>query len=132
MGSTCEAAGVGVNGTDGRARRRTLVALFTNKWSALAMEVLTDGPLRFGELQRRLRGVSSKVLTQTLRRLEEFGLVNRVVYPDIPLRVEYSLTEVGQGATGLLRDLRDWVDQNIGELERRPVSDGSSNTGAGP
>ncbi|WP_410606519.1 winged helix-turn-helix transcriptional regulator [Amycolatopsis sp. lyj-109] len=120
MSSTCEAA---VGSVDGEARHRTLVSLFANKWSALAIGVLEDGSLRFGELQRRLGGVSPKVLTRTLRRLEEFGLVNRVVYPDIPLRVEYSLTDVGRGAGGLLRDLRNWVDENMDEMLRasRPV-----------
>ncbi|MEA5362293.1 helix-turn-helix domain-containing protein [Amycolatopsis sp., V23-08] len=115
MNSTC-ATSVGT--AEGEARQRTLVSLFTNKWSALAIGELEDGPLRFGALQRRLRGVSPKVLTHTLRRLEEFGLVNRVVYPDIPLRVEYSLTEIGRGASGLLRDLRNWVDENMDEMLR--------------
>ncbi len=114
MSSTCEATGVAAGGVDGGTRHRTLVSLFTNKWSALAMEAMEEGPVRFGELQRRLRGVSPKVLTQTLRRLEEFGLVNRVVYPDIPLRVEYSLTDVGCGAADLLRELRNWVDEMVG------------------
>ncbi|MEV7045113.1 helix-turn-helix domain-containing protein [Amycolatopsis sp. NPDC051061] len=118
MSSTCEATGAAVGGAPEEARLRTLVSLFTNKWSASAIGALEDGALRFGELQRRLRGVSPKVLTRTLRRLEEFGLVNRVVYPDIPLRVEYSLTEVGRGAAGLSRDLRNWVDENIDEMVR--------------
>jgi DNA-binding HxlR family transcriptional regulator len=113
MNSTCEATGVAADRVAGGSRHRTLVSLFTNKWSALAIEALEDGPVRFGELQRRLRGVSPKVLTQTLRRLEEFGLVNRVVYPDIPLRVEYSLTDVGRGAADLLRELRNWVDEMV-------------------
>jgi DNA-binding HxlR family transcriptional regulator len=113
MSSTRGATGVAVDRVDGGSRQRTLVSLFTTKWSALAIEALEDGPLRFGELQRRLRGVSPKVLTQTLRRLEEFGLVNRVVYPDIPLRVEYSLTDVGHGAADLLRELRNWVEEIV-------------------
>ncbi|WP_410672286.1 winged helix-turn-helix transcriptional regulator [Amycolatopsis sp. cmx-4-68] len=113
MSSTCEAAEVAVGGADRGFRHRTLVSLFTSKWSASAIETLEDGPLRFGELQRRLQGVSPKVLTQTLRRLEEFGLVNRVVYPDIPLRVEYSLTDVGRGAAELLQELRNWVDEVV-------------------
>ncbi len=124
MSSTCEVA---VGTTDGGSRQRALVSLFTNKWSALAIGEMEDGSLRFGELQRRLRGVSPKVLTQTLRRLEEFGLVNRVVFPDIPLRVEYSLTDVGRGAAELLRDLRNWVDENMDEMLRASPPDEAPN-----
>ena len=92
---------------------RALLDLLANKWSALAIGALEDGPQRFGRLQRMLQGVSPKVLTQSLRRLEEFGLVDRTVYPVVPLHVEYSLTELGRGAAVPLRSLRRWVEDNI-------------------
>lgn len=68
---------------------RAMLDLLANKWSALAIGALEDGPQRFGAVQRLLQGVSPKVLTQTLRRLEDAGLVDRIVYPAVPLHVEY-------------------------------------------
>ncbi len=92
---------------------RAMLDLLANKWSALVIGALEDGPQRFGELQRHLQGVSPKVLTQTVRRLQEFGLVDRTVYPAVPLHVEYSLTELGRSAAVPLRMLRNWVEDNI-------------------
>lgn len=95
---------------------RALLDLLANKWSALAIGALEDGPQRFGQLRRHLQGVSPKVLTQTLRRLEEFGLVDRTVYPVVPLHVEYSLTGLGRNAAVPLRMLRTWVEDNIDNI----------------
>ncbi|RZU60837.1 winged helix-turn-helix transcriptional regulator [Zhihengliuella halotolerans] len=89
---------------------RDLLGVIANKWAAMAIGALADGALRFGELQARLEGVSPKVLTATLRRLEGFGLVHREVYPAVPLHVEYSLTEIGHGAVGPMFALRDWAE----------------------
>ncbi|MCX7523465.1 helix-turn-helix domain-containing protein [Microbacterium sp. STN6] len=91
---------------------RDLLDVVANKWSALAIGALADGPVRFGVLQRRLQGVSPKVLTATLRRLERFGLVNREVIPAVPLHVEYSLTDAGRSALGPVFALRDWAENN--------------------
>ena len=93
---------------------RSLLDLLANKWSALALGAMEAGPQRFGELQRKLQGVSPKVLTQTLRRLEDAGLLTRVVYPVVPLHVEYELTELGAGAAVPLNGLRTWVEANVG------------------
>lgn len=107
------------NGDDGEARGdvysadcpcRELLEVVANKWSALAIGALAEGTLRFGELQRRLRGISPKVLTATLRRLEAFGLVDRQVVPAVPLHVEYSLTEVGRSAIRPVFMLREWAE----------------------
>ncbi|AUG82056.1 transcriptional regulator [Kitasatospora sp. MMS16-BH015] len=92
---------------------RPLLDLLANKWSALAIGALEEGPQRFGELQRRLQGVSPKVLTQTLRRLEEAGLLDRTVYPAVPLHVEYALTPLGESAAVPLNALRSWVELNL-------------------
>lgn len=89
---------------------RELLDVVANKWSALAIGALDDGPVRFGALQRRLAGISPKVLTATLRRLEGFGLVHREVFPAVPARVEYSLTNAGREAVGPLAALREWAD----------------------
>ncbi|TWP46971.1 helix-turn-helix transcriptional regulator [Lentzea tibetensis] len=95
---------------------RAMLDLLANKWSALAIGALEDGPLRFGELQRFLQGVSPKVLTQTLRRLEEAGIVDRTIYPAVPLHVEYSLTDLGRGVAVPLRLLRTWVEDNMDDM----------------
>ncbi len=92
---------------------RALLDLLANKWSALVIGALEEGAQRFGALQRRLQGVSPKVLTQTLRRLEDFGLVDRTVYPAIPLHVEYALTPLGKSAAVPLNLLRTWVEENL-------------------
>ena len=93
---------------------RDLLDLLANKWSALAIGALEDGPQRFGELRRRLEGISPKVLSQTLKRLEEHDLLTRTVYPEVPARVEYELTELGHGAGVPLRQLRGWVERSVG------------------
>ncbi|MGP4100224.1 winged helix-turn-helix transcriptional regulator [Nonomuraea sp. KM90] len=95
---------------------RDVLDLLANKWSALAVGALEEGPQRFGALQRRLEGVSPKVLTQTLRRLEENGFVDRTIYPAVPLHVEYSLTELGHGVAGPLSQLRSWVENHLDEI----------------
>ncbi|GAA2878988.1 helix-turn-helix domain-containing protein [Streptomyces mexicanus] len=97
---------------------RALLDLLANKWSALVIGALEDGPQRFGELQRRLQGVSPKVLTQTLRRLEDFGILDRTVYPAVPLHVEYALTPLGHSAAVPLNALRSWVEDNIDQTLR--------------
>jgi DNA-binding HxlR family transcriptional regulator len=90
-----------------------MLDLLANKWSALALGALEEGPRRFGALRARLQGVSPKVLTQTLRRLEEHDLVTREVFPEVPLRVEYALTPLGVDACAPLAHLRSWVEANI-------------------
>ena len=92
---------------------RDMLDLLANKWSALAIGALEDGPQRNGQLKRRLDGISPKVLSQTLKRLEDNGLLTRTVYPEVPARVEYELTELGHGAAAPLRQLRDWVERVV-------------------
>ncbi len=94
---------------------RVLLDVLANKWSALAIGALENGPMRFGVLQQRLEGVSPKVLTASLRRLEQFGLVDRTVYPQVPLRVEYSLTALGVSAATPLTQLRIWAEEHVDE-----------------
>ncbi|MEH1017332.1 helix-turn-helix domain-containing protein [Micromonospora sp. CPCC 206060] len=98
---------------------RDMLDLLANKWSALALGALQDGPRRFGAIRSRLEGISPKVLTHTLRRLEDHGLVNRTVYPAVPLHVEYELTDLGRDACAPLALLRTWVEDNI---HRFPVA----------
>ena len=92
---------------------RDMLDLLANKWSALAIGALEDGPQRFGELRRRLQGISPKVLSASLKRLEEHDLVTRTVYAEVPPRVEYALTALGRSAAVPLAALRDWVEDNV-------------------
>lgn len=94
---------------------REMLDLLANKWSALAIGILEDGPSRFGELRRALEGISPKVLSSTLKRLEDGGLVHREVFAEVPLHVEYSLTPLGHSSSGPLRVLREWVMDNVGD-----------------
>ncbi|UWP83310.1 winged helix-turn-helix transcriptional regulator [Dactylosporangium fulvum] len=92
---------------------RDMLDLLANKWSALALGALAAGPQRFGALRGRLQGISPKVLTVTLRKLEQHGLITREVFPEVPLRVEYALTALGRDANAPLAHLRGWVEANI-------------------
>ena len=92
---------------------RELLDVIANKWSALAIGALASHPLRFGELRTHLDGVTPKVLTATLRRLESFGLVHREVYAAVPLHVEYSLTQLGRSAVKPLAALRAWAEEAL-------------------
>jgi len=101
---------------------REVLDLLANKWTALAIGALEDGPRRFGELRRKLEGVSQKMLTQTLRELERDGLVSRTVYPVVPLRVDYALTDLGRGVAEPLSAIRRWSEENILHVERARVA----------
>ncbi|MEU2256237.1 helix-turn-helix domain-containing protein [Nocardia xishanensis] len=86
------------------------------KWKLHLMWVLGAGPQRFGEIRRLLEGVSEKVLAENLRQLESSGVVHREVYPEIPPRVEYSLTPIGHELAAALRPLEEWGDKHRVEL----------------
>jgi len=92
---------------------RAVLNRIGDKWTALIMGVLEEGPRRFSEIQRRIGGISQKMLTQTLRNLERDGLVTRTVYPEVPPRVEYELTPLGETLTDALATIRHWAESNI-------------------
>lgn len=92
---------------------RQILDVLANKWTMLVMGALSGGPMRFGELRRRLDGITQKMLTQTLRTLERDGLVTRTVYPTIPPKVEYAATELGESVTALMHAIRTWSEDNI-------------------
>ncbi len=97
---------------------RALLDLVANKWSALAIGALESGPTRFGDLRRTLKGVTPKVLTATLRRLEQAQLITRTVLPEVPLHVEYELTDLGRSAAVPLAAMRSWAEANLASAER--------------
>ena len=78
------------------------------KWTILILRDLFNGTKRFGELQRSLHGISPKTLSERLKQLEAQGIIWRMIYPEIPPRVEYSLTEKGESLQAILDDMRTW------------------------
>ena len=86
----------------------TTLTLISSKWKVLIVRDLLASTKRFGELQRSVGNVSQKVLTAQLREMEEDGLVDRKVYPEVPPRVEYSLTELGRSLEPVLSALWNW------------------------
>lgn len=78
--------------------------------------LLKDGKLRFSDLRRRVEGISQQMLTHTLRQLERDGLVDRTVYPSVPLRVEYELTAMGRTLIGPLTTLAEWAESHRGAI----------------
>ena len=96
---------------------RPILDQIADKWSMLAMAVL-DRPTRFNELKRRLEGVTQRVLTQTLRRLERNGMVERTVLPTSPVGVEYSLTPLGRSLREPFMHLYGWTVHHSDEITR--------------
>ena len=86
----------------------TTVALIGSKWKLLIMRNLLSRPWRFNELKKDLDGISQKVLTDSLRSMEADGLLTRTVYPEVPPRVEYTLTELGCSLRPILEAMRVW------------------------
>lgn len=86
----------------------TTLMLIGSKWKVLILRDLLPGTKRFGELKRSIGNVSQKVLTAQLRDMEEKGLVNRKVYPEVPPKVEYSLTELGRSLKPILDAMQEW------------------------
>ena len=82
--------------------------LINNKWKIRIIGSLLNGTRRFNEIRRILEDISQKVLTQNLREMEKDGLVNRKVYPEIPLKVEYSLTKLGYSLKPILDEMVEW------------------------
>lgn len=89
----------------------TTLTLIGSKWKVLILRDLLSGTKRFGELKKSIGNVSQKVLTAQLRDMEECGLVNRKVYAEVPPRVEYSLTELGQSLKPILDALWTWGEE---------------------
>ena len=82
--------------------------LISNKWKVLIVRDLLDGTKRFSELKKSINNISQKVLTSNLREMEENNLLTRKVYPEVPPRVEYTLTDIGYSLKTLLDDMDKW------------------------
>ncbi len=86
----------------------TTVQLIGSKWKLLTLRNLLARPWRFNELQKNLEGISQKVLTDSLRSMEADGIVTRTVYPEVPPRVEYSLSELGESMRPIIAAMEQW------------------------
>ena len=99
-------------------RTRAARDLISSKWKVDLFYLLARGVHRYSRLYDNLRGASKKMLTDSLRGLERDGFVERTVYAEVPVRVEYSLTALGWSATELLMALADWADEHLDAVEQ--------------
>ncbi len=95
-----------------------LIGRVADKWTLLVLEELEEnGALRFTQLSRKIPAVSQKMLTQTLRQMERDGLVDRKVYPVVPPKVEYRLTDLGHGLSESFCGVWRWVEDNLQRVQ---------------
>lgn len=97
---------------------RNVVSQIGDKWSMLVLFALVDGPDRFNALKSRVVGISQRMLTQTLRDLEREGYVNRTVYPEVPVKVEYELTTLGRDLVRPLYQLVSWAETHHDDIKQ--------------
>ena len=97
---------------------RNVVAQIGDKWSILILFALVDGADRFNSLKSRIEGISQRMLTQTLRDLERDGFILRTVYAQVPVKVEYELTELGKGLTGSVWQLVSWANDHHADIRQ--------------
>ena len=100
----------------------TTLAVIGGRWKVLILQQLLDGVKRFNELHRALSGITHKTLTQQLREMEADGIVNRKVYPQIPPKVEYSLTSLGKTLKPVLAAMHNWAECHGRALEHQKRS----------
>ena len=86
----------------------TTVQLIGSKWKLLILRNLLQRPWRFNELRKDLEGISQKVLTDSLRSMEDDGIITRTVYPEVPPRVEYALSELGESMRPIIKAMEQW------------------------
>lgn len=96
---------------------RAVLDVLAEKWALLLIHSLASGPARTAELRRRIGGISEKMLIQTLRRLQRNGFVARRAFPEVPPRVEYSLTPLGTSLSEPITTLDRWVEHNLAAID---------------
>ena len=117
--------------TPANCHAREMLARVGDKWSVYVIHVLGDaGTLRFNELRSRVDGISQRMLTVTLRGMERDGLVTRKVYPEVPPRVEYTLTKLGRTLRQLVRGLVDWSGAHLAEVDAARAAYDTRNRGS--
>ncbi|WP_158785077.1 helix-turn-helix domain-containing protein [Pantoea sp. BAV 3049] len=101
---------------DANCPSREVLKRLTSRWSLLVLVALEEETLRFGELRRKIGGVSERMLAQTLRYMEEDGFVERIAYEVVPPHVEYRLSPLGQQVRGQVAGLADWIEMNLHQI----------------
>jgi DNA-binding HxlR family transcriptional regulator len=96
---------------------RRVLELMESKWTVLVLHALDGGSQRYRQIEARIRDITQKMLTQTLRRLERDGLVRRIVHPTVPPAVEYELTDLGRSLMPHIRGFRTWAVERYAEVE---------------
>lgn len=92
---------------------RLVLDHIADKWASLILWRISDGPVRFNELRRRIEGISTKVLSQALKQLERDGLILRRAFATVPVTVEYSITPLGKTLAEKLATVTQWAEQNV-------------------
>lgn len=92
---------------------RLVLGHLADKWALLILDLLSHKPLRFNEIHREVQGISHKVLSQTLKKLERDGLISRKAFPTVPVTVEYSLKPLGTTLTQAVAALSHWAEANM-------------------
>lgn len=98
---------------DATCPSRRLLSHLTSRWGTLTLITLIDGTHRFGELKRKMGGITDRMLIKTLQELESESLIHKMVYPAIPPRTEYTLTAPGREAAEHIEKLTDWISNHI-------------------
>lgn len=96
----------------------TTVSLIGNKWKLLIIRNLLTRPWRFNELHKSLEGISQKVLTESLRQMEADGIITRTVYAEVPPRVEYALSDLGESMRPILMSMQEWGNNYKNSLDK--------------
>jgi len=96
---------------------RSILERVGDKWATQIVSQLAQGPVRFNDLKRQVDGISQRMLTETLRKLERDGLLTRTVYPTIPPKVEYTLTPLGQTLVPIIYQLVEWAKTNSQDIK---------------
>jgi DNA-binding HxlR family transcriptional regulator len=95
---------------------REILDVVVDRWSSLVSYCLSSGPKRYNQLHRMINGISQTMLTSTLRKLERLGLVSREIFPVIPPRVEYSLTDLGETLVPIFEQIYVWTELHLDEI----------------
>ncbi len=110
--------GTGYDAFSAHCPSRRLLDTIGDKWASLAIVALgVRGPLRYSELAAQIEGVSQKMLTQTLRKLERDGLLTRSVTPSVPMRVDYELNPLGLSLLDIIGNLKGWAEEHMQEVD---------------
>ncbi|WP_159839525.1 winged helix-turn-helix transcriptional regulator [Nocardia sp. CY41] len=117
MSTYVESSGLLADVYSAKCPTREILDHIAGKWTVLIIDALAGGTLRYTDLRHRIDGISQKMLTQTLRQLENDGFVTRTVHPTIPPRVDYTLTELGHSLRTPIAALREWIETNINLIE---------------